>query len=285
MRILLTGAAGMLGSAVIPELSKDYEVIPTDIQPGMRYLDVRDTIEVIHAVWDTDLVVHMAALTDLEYCEANPKEAYKTNVIGTINVAQTCNTLNVPMVYIGTAGIFDGTKATPYIETDIPNPINIYGKTKYEGEVWTQRFLPDISLIVRAGWMVGGNKLDHKFVAKILSQLSGGAPSIYAVTDKIGTPTYTVDFARNLHALIDRNIYGTYHMVCNGDGLSRFKVAQKIVEITRFKATVVPVTSAFFEFDYPVARPKSEALENRALQNIGMNLMRNWEDALKEYLV
>ena len=138
-RILITGCGGMLGSSVYPHLSKNYIVKATDIdldESWLNYLDVRDleNARKIAEEFKPDIILHLAALTNLEYCESNPTEAHKTNFIGTKNIAQICKDLNIPMVYISTAGVFDGTSSEPYTEFHKPNPINVYGKSKYEGE-------------------------------------------------------------------------------------------------------------------------------------------------------
>ena len=132
--------------------------------------------------------------------------------------------------------------------------------------------------------MIGGGPKDHKFVAKITSQLHDGRNTIYAVEDKLGTPTYTQDFAANLELLVTRGEYGTYHMVCEGGG-SRYDVAREIVAIMkRPDISIVPVTSDFFAAEYFAPRPRSEMMVNRALRVAGLNRMRPWQEALADYL-
>ena len=128
--------------------------------------------------------------------------------------------------------------------------------------------------------MMGGGPLDHKFVSLIRAQLDAGI--IYAVDDRIGSPTYTYDFARNLLALIATNKYGTYHMTCEGNP-SRYDVACEIVRLSGSKVVVVPVTSDHFP-EYPAPRPPCEALRNNNLRAMGLNLMRPWQDALRDYV-
>jgi dTDP-4-dehydrorhamnose reductase len=293
VRILITGSAGMLGSAVFPAfVDAGHDVVATDLEPRdirglpMGRLDVRDVGAVNGSIQDVrpDLVLHLAAETDLETCEANPDHAYLTNTIGTHNVALACRQRGVTVVYISTAGVFDGTKTDgPYTELDEPRPINIYGRSKLEGEAIVQRFVPD-GFVVRAGWMVGGADRDHKFVAKIIEQVRAGARTIRAVTDKLGTPTYTHDFAQNLLELVGTPFYGLYHMACIGEG-SRFDVAREVLEFyRRGDVEVIPVTSAAFAGEYPAPRPRSEIMRNYMLDLRGMNRMRPWQVALREYL-
>jgi len=293
MRVLITGSGGMLGGAVYPAFVRaGHDVVSTDLVPRpapglpMGLLDVRDYGAVHEAILANkpELILHLAAETDLERCETDRDHAYLTNAIGTQNVALVAAELGLPLVYISTAGVFDGTKGDePYTEFDRPNPINVYGGSKYEGELIVQHTVAR-HFIVRAGWMVGGLERDHKFVAKVVSQLRDGAKTIHAVTDKLGTPTYTEDFAQNLLALVATPFYGLYHMTCEGAG-SRLEVAQAILEYYgRTDVEVVPVSSDFFAKTYFAPRPRSEMMRNYALQLRGLNRMRPWPDALRAYL-
>lgn len=285
MKVLITGSAGMLGSAMLPAFrGAGHIVVPTDLRhrDGIWLLDVREQAQVDSWIDSTiDLVLHLAAETSLEVCEHDPEHAIVTNMIGTANVTRATIELGIPIVYIGTAGIFNGEKDGPYTETDQPAPINVYGMSKWLGEkVAAQN---PRSFIVRAGWMIGGKHLDHKFVAKIKAQLDAGVETVYAVTDKVGTPTYTKDFAANLLTLIDSGLYGTYHMVCGGSG-SRYDVAKEICRILASDVEVVPVDSSYFADEFFAPRPRSEAMVNQALDRVGLNRMRPWQEALEDYL-
>lgn len=289
MRILVTGAAGMLGSSVCPWLRKcGNDVRATDIQtvdPDIDYLDVRD-----HAALEADilgyrpqLVLHLAAETDVERCELEPDHAYLTNTVGTQNVALLCRGHEVPMVYISTAGVFDGEKQDSYHEFDPAHPLNVYGKSKLEGERIVERLVAR-SFIVRAGWMIGGGRKDKKFIMKIIRQVDAGKTDLHVVDDKLGTPTYTADFARCLYELVQTPYYGRYHMACKGSG-TRYDVA---VELLRFLGRddirVHRVGSEHFQAEYFAPRPRSEMMRNMMLDLRGLNLMRDWRVALAEYL-
>lgn len=298
MKILATGTAGMLGSSLVPALvGAGHDVLASDIDldnprpwgpsgPRLHHLDVRDRDAVRTGVrtGHPDMIVHLAAETSLERCDAEPDHAWTTNTVATRYLALEARRARIPLVYISTAGVFDGEKDTAYTEFDRPNPVNMYGRSKYEGEV-VVRELVDEHYVVRAGWMVGGGAAkDHKFVAKILAQLRSGATTIHAVTDKLGTPTYTPDFARCFLPLIESELYGLYHMVCGGEG-SRYDVAARILEVLgRDDVELVPVTSEFFAADFPSVRPRSEIMRNLLLDLQGMNTMRLWPVALEEYL-
>jgi dTDP-4-dehydrorhamnose reductase len=299
MNILVTGGAGMLGSGLVPALvGAGNNVVVTDIdlsnpRPWGRnglelgYLDVRSWDQVKDAVTATspDLICHLAAETSLEYSDACEEHAYATNTLATKFVALECERRGIPMVYISTAGVFDGHKDGPYHEWDAPNPLNNYGRTKYEGELMVERFVSR-HYIIRAGWMVGGGPCkDHKFVAKIVNQIRSGKTTLHAVGDKLGTPTYVPDFAQCFRGLIASGSYGRYHMVCEGSG-SRYDVARRILEILgRHDIELVEVDSEFFATDYPSVRPRSEIMRNMHLAMQGINTMRPWQDALDEYLI
>jgi len=295
VKVLVTGGAGMLGSSLVPALvSAGHEVTVTDIDlsnttpwgptgPTIGELDVRRRDDVAAAVRSLEpgLVVHLAAETSLEYSDDNVDATYLTNTTATKYVALAAQRQGAAMVYISTAGVFDGTKPSEvYTEYDQPNPLNVYGATKYYGELVVKEFV-ERHYIIRAGWMVGGGRSkDHKFVARILQQTT-----LHAVGDKLGTPTYTPDFARTFLGLIDSELYGLYHMACEGRG-SRFDVAARILEVLGLSDQIelVEVTSDFFAEEFSSVRPYSEIMRNMNLDLQGMNLMRPWQVALEEYI-
>lgn len=279
MRILVTGADGMVGSA-IKEVFSDYDLILTD----KPQLDVR-SLEQVKSCFkkEIDLIIHLAAETDLEFCQDNPAQAYYTNHTGTLNIAHLAHNLHIPLVYIGTAGIFDST-GFGYNENSTPNPLNHYGQSKLYGEyavIWLSKFY-----IFRASWMMGGGQSkDKKFVNKIFKQIQNGAKEIYALSDVYGSPTYTVDLALTIHKALEKNIpYGVYH--CGGLGsVSRYDVAVEIVKILGLETKVIPVTGDYFkDKGFPCPRSECEVLDNSKLLISGVSCMRFWKDTLKEYL-
>jgi dTDP-4-dehydrorhamnose reductase len=286
MKILVTGSAGMLGSSLCPILKKkNNEVYATDLIPadGIDYLDVRSFKQVEQAVdkIKPDIVMHLAAETDVDKCELEPDHAFMTNTIGTQNVALVCQKQNVVMLYVSTIGVFYGDKIEPYNEFDIPHPANLYGLSKLEGEKIVQQLLNKF-YIVRAGWMVGGGPTrDKKFVGKMIRQMNEKT-TLRAVNDKIGSPTYTVDFSNCVSDLIETDYFGLYH--CTNKGYcSRFDVAKKIVELmNRSDVKVEPVSSAVFPL--PATRARSEMSRNYKLELLGLDKTRTWEEALRDYL-
>lgn len=300
MRILVTGAGGMLGHSLVPALMKSgHDVSPTDLRanepafmatvspdwPTVGLLDVRDTGHIRDWVERTEpgLIVHLAAETDVDRCEEQPDHGYATNALGTKHVALACQAAGIPIAYVSTAGVFDGEKGSAYTEYDPAYPINVYGRSKLEGERYVQSFL-NRYYVVRAGWMVGGGQKDHKFVAKILRQLADGSHTLHAVNDKWGTPTYAPDFAQCFTRLLSTDSYGLYHMACQGTG-TRYDVAKTILKaLGRDDVELLPVDSAFFQEEYPAPRPRSEMMRNLLLDMQGLNTMRHWEVALEEYV-
>ncbi len=288
MKILVTGAAGMLSAEVIPELKKrNYKVIGIDIfqrLPDIQKLDIVSFSEVVELIEKKkpDFIFHLAAETNVDLCEKDPDHAFKVNTLGTENIALACQRFDIPLLYISTGGVFPGDKATAYDEFDVPNPANVYGKSKLEGESIIKNLLTKY-FIVRAGWMVGGWEIDKKFVFKIIQQIKDGKKELRAVSDKFGCPTFTKDFAKNLLPLLDTERYGLYHMANKGE-CSRFDIAEKIVEYMGCQDTVkvMPVNSA--EFPLPAPRARSERIYNYRLEMLGLNNMPHWEDSLREYI-
>ncbi|MHC4618335.1 MAG: SDR family oxidoreductase [Planctomycetota bacterium] len=289
-RVFVTGCGGMLGNAVYPYFSSLYaEVLATDkvlTEDWLVRLDVRDEVHLsrIFADYKPQLVIHLAAETDLEFCELNADIAKDTNSTATQTIAKLCEQHGATLVYISTAGVFDGLKEGLYTEEDKPNPIMVYGRTKHEGEVDSLKHCSR-SFVVRAGWMMGGGEAkEKKFIYKILQQLGDGKSEIFAVNDKWGTPTYTYDFAKNLFQLIKTNAYGVYHMACEGRG-TRFDVAQEILKVCKRNDTkLTAVSSDFFRKEYFAPRPPSEMMYNANLRKLGLNNMRPWQLSLKEYI-
>lgn len=289
-RVLITGCGGMLGNAIYPYFVSRYmHVLATDKEVTDKWLmplDVRDEfhLSMVFADFKPDLVLHLAAETNLEYCEIHEDIAKETNQHATATVAKLAEQYGATMVYISTAGVFDGKKTEPYTEEDAPNPIMIYGRTKYEGEQLTRQHCKR-SYVVRAGWMMGGGRYNEKkFIYKILKQLEEGKREIHAVDDRWGTPTYTYDFAQNLFCLLETGWYGTYHMVCEGSG-TRYDVASEIVRVcNRNDVSITAVASDFFKDVYFAPRPASEIMCNAALEKRGINCMRNWKISLDDYL-
>ena len=288
-KIYIAGCGGMLGEAFYEKFRNDYILKCTDKdvnESWLSYLDFRDFDAYKKDVmeFNPDYLFHLGAYTDLEFCEMNADETYNTNTLGVENAVYLANELNIPLLYISTAGIFDGAKEH-YDDWDQANPLGVYARAKYMGE----RFVVENAsrfLVCRAGWMMGsGPKKDKKFIQKLMKQIKDGKRELFIVDDKDGTPTYTHDFARNVKALIEKEYWGLYNMVCGGQ-TSRLEVATELIRLLNLESKVklTPVGSDYFKETYFAERPPCERLVNRKLNIRNLNLMRDWREALKDYI-
>jgi len=288
-KIYIAGCGGMLGEAFYRQFSTNYELKCTDIdvnEEWLSFLDFRDFESYRKDVLEfkPDYLFHLGAYTDLEYCELHENETYLTNTLSVENAVYIANELNIPLLYISTAGIFDGKKAF-YDDWDQPNPLGVYARSKYMGE----RFVIENAhcyLICRAGWMMGGGpKKDKKFIHKLMKQIKEGKKELFIVNDKDGTPTYTQDFAKTVKVLIEREYWGLYNCVCGGQ-TSRLEVAQELLKLLgkEEEIKITTVSSDFFKDIYFAERPASERLITKKLDLRGVNQMRDWRVALKEYI-
>jgi dTDP-4-dehydrorhamnose reductase len=286
-KIFITGANGMLGSTLrdLTDSSR-YLLTDKDTGDGMTFCDIRDlnhTAELVHH-YKPDIILNFAALVDLEYCEINKDDCYLTNTIAAINLFNLSRDLDIPYVFISTAGIFGNDKEF-YTESDQPYPLSAYGKSKYYTEQLLLNQEYEKYWVFRAGWMMGGGPdKDKKFVNKIMKKVKSGAKDLYVVDDKLGVPTYTKDFATSIMKHIEENLpYGLYNMVSQGEA-SRYETAIAINEYLNLGLTIHKVDSTHFNTEYFAPRPYSEKLINKALNDLGRNYMRNWKVCLHEYL-
>ena len=285
----MAGCGGMLGEAFYRKFKENYSLSCTDIdvnEKWISYLDFRDFESYKNDVtkFRPDWLFHIGAYTDLEYCELHEEDTYATNTESVQHAVNIANELSIPILYISTAGIFDGKKDT-YDETDQPNPIGHYAKSKYLGEKYVIENAKD-HLTCRAGWMMGGGpKKDKKFIQKILKQIQAGKKELHIVHDKLGTPTYTHDFSANVKLLIEKGKRGLFNMVCGGL-TSRLEVATELLRLLGIQDEIIikEVNSDYFAAEYFADRPDCERLVNKRLDNLGLNIMRDWRAALQEYL-
>ena len=288
-KIYIAGSGGMLGDAFYHEFKDDYNLKCTDLDDSEEWiskLDFRDYNQYKSEVMDfsPDYLFHLGAHTDLEYCENNIEDTYNTNTLSVENAVLIANELDIPLLYISTAGIFDGSKDW-FDDWDLPNPICHYARSKYAGELYVQSNAKR-HLILRAGWMMGGGpKKDKKFIAKLMNQIKAGKKELHVVDDKLGTPTYTCDFAKNAKLLLEKEIWGLYNLVCGGL-TGRFEVAEEVLNFFDLSDEVklTKVDSEFFKQEYFAPRPDSERLINSKLNIRNFNVMRDWKVCLEDYL-
>jgi dTDP-4-dehydrorhamnose reductase len=288
-KVFITGCGGMLGKAVYERFSPHCQVLATDIdvnEPWLEHGDVIDFQKILEKAskFKPDLIINLAALTDLEYCEKNPEITWKTNALGAENMALISKKLSATHIYVSTAGIFDG-KQEYYNDFEQPNPMSIYAKAKYYGETVIEKML-DNYFIFRAGWMMGGGiEKDKKFINKIFKQILGGEKELFVVDDKLGTPTYTVNFAESMFEIVQTELFGLYNMVCEGS-CSRYEVASEFIKLLGLEKeiNIKIVDSGFFQSVYFAPRPYSEKLLNLKLSARGINYMKDWKECLSDYV-
>jgi dTDP-4-dehydrorhamnose reductase len=288
-KIYIAGSGGMLGEAFYRVFKDEYDIKCTDKDVNaewLSFLDIREFEKYKKDVeeFSPQYLFHLGAYTDLEFCELNIDETYLTNTIAVENAVYIANSLKIPLLYISTAGIFDGQKDL-YDDWDQPNPMGHYARSKYMGERYVVEHA-DKYVICRAGWMMGGGpEKDKKFINKLVKQLVAGNRDLYIVNDKDGTPTFTIDFAKNVKAIFEKEYWGIYNLVCKGRA-SRREVAEELVDILGLKDQVTfhDVTSDYFKETYFAQRPPCERLVNKKLELRELNIMRDWRVALREYI-
>lgn len=275
MKVLITGSKGMLGHDLVKILSKENEIIATT-HDTLDITDIEETISTIKEI-NPDIVINAAAFTAVDAAETDEDLAYQVNVIGTRNLAVACQKADSALVYISTDYVFDGTKGESYREYDTTNPLGVYGKTKYFGEVYIRDLL-DKFYIVRTSWLYGYH--GPNFITTMLN-LAKTHDSINVVSDQIGSPTYTVDLATAINELIKQPKYGIYH-ITNSDSCSWYEYALEIFKNAGIEIEISPVTTE--EYSSPAPRPKYSVLDNYNWRIEGYNKLRTYKDALKEFM-
>ncbi len=276
MRILVTGAAGMLGHALVPILGKDHAVVALT----RKDCDLCEE----DAVWETirrqkpDLVVHLAAFTNVDRCELDPEKAKAWNELATLNVAKAVKHVGAAILYTSTDYVFDGRATSPYSEDAQTNPLCVYGETKLTGE-WYVREMIERSFIIRTSWLYGPD--GKNFVSTIL-RLAHEKSELRVVNDQRGSPTYTRHLAKKLAELVMTREYGTYHVTATGN-CTWYEFARKIIELYDLQGIrVIPISTT--ECGRPALRPSFSVLANRRLSSLGIGLLPQWEEGLKSYL-
>lgn len=268
MKVLVTGANGMLGQDLCPILEDfGFDSIETDC----ANLDITNEI-IVKKVFETikpDYVVHCAAYTNVDKAEEDIATASLINVKGTEHIARACANLDIPIVYVSTDYIFDGTKQTPYLITDTPNPINNYGLTKYQGEEMVKK-LCNKYFITRTSWLYGHH--GKNFVETMIALKDKEVLKV--VDDQIGCPTWTVELSNAIVSLLQTDNYGTYH-TCGSGSTSWYGFAKEIFDYLKLDVNLQPCTTS--EFPRPAKRPRYSVMENN-------KICRFWKDALHDYL-
>eukprot|EP00831_Metopus_contortus_P081747 TRINITY_DN8670_c0_g3_i2.p2 TRINITY_DN8670_c0_g3~~TRINITY_DN8670_c0_g3_i2.p2 ORF type:complete len:319 (+),score=42.51 TRINITY_DN8670_c0_g3_i2:252-1208(+) len=276
-KILITGSKGMLGRTLMSKLDK-YELIPADLPEA----DITDAagFEKLIAATKPDVVIHCAAMTAVDKCESEIEIAFKLNETGSKNVAESCNRHGCRLVAISTDYVFDGEKDSPYDEDDTPDPQNIYGKSKYAGEVAVRKYCPN-HVIARVSWLYGPG--GPSFVHTMIKLADGSRPELRVVNDQLGNPTSTFAVADALLNIIAQpQLKGTFHLTCEGE-TTWYDFAREIFKLARLEQKVIPCTSE--EYKAPAKRPKNSRLHKNALKKYNLPPMQEWHDALEKFIM
>lgn len=276
MKILVTGSQGMLGGKVREAfIAEGNEVVGIDLEEAniADLVSITSLIEKVHP----ELVIHTAAMTDVDGCEKKPESAFKINALGTRNVTVGAKKTGSRLVYISTDYVFDGAKREPYTEQDLTNPISVYGSSKLAGENYVRELLPE-HYIVRTAWLFG--KPGKDFPSWVVAQVKKRShPRIFQ--DQIGSPTYAPDLARMIREITQQEVFGTYH-VTNSGSCSRVDQARLVLESVGLDpAAIVPADASLVPL--PAKRPLQSPMVSLNLDPIGISPLRSWEEATKEY--
>lgn len=276
MKVLVTGVKGQLGYDVVNELKKrGMEAVGVDIEE----MDITDAASVHEGITKAspDAVIHCAAYTAVDAAEDNVELCRRVNADGTANIAKACKKLDIKMIYISTDYVFDGQGKRPWEPDDERHPLNVYGQTKYEGELAVQNTLEKY-FIVRIAWVFGVN---GKNFVKTMLRLSENNRSIRVVNDQYGSPTYTYDLARLLVDMVLTDKYGIYHATNEGI-CTWYEFACEIFKQAEIAMEVVPVSAA--EYKAKAQRPENSRMNKDKLEKNGFQRLPSWQDALKRYM-
>ena len=272
-KILVTGGRGTVGSYVKTVFNKS-----TVFLPGKEILDVTKLDQVERSIKkiNPDLIIHLAALTNVDLCQINERLAVKINAEGTRNIAIMCKKYKIPLVYISTSAVFEGKNKKGYSEKDIPKPVNIYSKTKLLGEKIINKEIKNY-IIVRGAWMIGGGKKEKKFISYVFDRIKNGE-TVSAVDDKFGTLTYAKDLLIFIRKRIFHNEFGLYHFGSSGI-CSRYDIANFIKKEINSNSKIIPAESAEFEDKFSAPRPDFEVIKSDKYP-----FKNSWQTVLKNYI-
>jgi dTDP-4-dehydrorhamnose reductase len=278
--LLVIGAEGMLGRDLVDVL---HSFFPEDAVVGwdMEEIDIQKEEESVFKIEKLrpNIVIHVAAYTDVDRCERDEEKAFAVNAEGTKYVALAASRCRAKLIYLSTDYVFDGNKREPYVESDLPHPLNVYGRSKWQGEQYVQELVKN-GLIIRTQWLYG--RYGKNFVASILQQ-AREKKALSIVNDQIGSPTYTVDLAKAISVLIQFNAQGIFH-AANSDHCTWFTFGQAILNLLGMnEVKVIPISSG--ALDRPAVRPSYSVFNCQKLKEKTGLTLRPWSEALKDYLV
>ena len=280
MKGLVTGVKGQLGYDTVNELKKRGH---TPIGVDIEEMDITDAAACEKVITEAkpDAVIHCAAYTAVDAAEDNVELCRKVNAEGTRNIAKVCKALDIMMMYISTDYVFNGDGLRPWEPDDHREPLNVYGLTKYEGEIAVEQNVEKF-FTVRIAWVFG---VAGKNFIKTMLRLGKERGAGSVVDDQIGSPTYTYDLARLLVDMIQSDKYGRYH--ATNEGLcSWYEFAVEIFKQAGMDVKVTPVSTAEYTAAYPgqAKRPMNSRISKEKLSDNGFERLPSWQDAVGRYL-
>lgn len=289
-KIIITGSSGMLGSVLCNSLNRDYQVFGIDLENRNRFNNfLKCDITKPHVVRKIflnilpDIVIHTAAYTDVDGCEINKQKAKNINTQGSVNITKACRHFGCVLFFISTDYVFSGRKKGPYSEKDRPFPSNVYGRTKLDAERFIQK-TSDKYFIIRTSWLYGtGGK---NFVNTIID-ISKEKSLLKVVDDQIGGPTYVIDLTKALKVLIKKvgsfpKKYSGIYNITNSGRCSWYELTKEIAKSNGLQVQIIPIRSRCLK--RVAKRPKNSLLDNSKFNRLTHEPMRNWEEALREYI-
>jgi len=279
MKLMLIGANGQLGSDLVKVFEGEDLISLTHQDVDIcEPVGVRDTLR----RHQPEVVINTAAYHKVDECEANMDKTFAVNVHGVRNLALACREYDCTLLHISTDYVFDGHKGEPYVETDVPRPINVYGISKLAGEYFV-RYILRRHFIVRSSGLYGlaGSSGKGGNFIELMLRLAREGKDIRVVNDQVLSPTYTVDLANQIKVLVETEHYGLYHATSHGQ-CSWYEFAGKIFELSGLEPNLSPTTTA--EFGATATRPSYSVLRNGRLEQLGLDRMRPWEEGLADYL-
>ncbi len=276
MKVLITGANGMVARAAVKYCSSIGDEVTALTRQDLDIAD-RTAVETAFASIMPELIINCAAYTDVDGAETSVDLSYHANADGVENLAIASRKFGAVFVTISTDYVFDGRKNGAYASTDTPNPQSVYAKSKLDGEVMAEAANRD-SIIVRSGWIYGSGGTNF---LSVMHKLLAEGKRIKVIGDSYGTPTFADDLAKRLREIASINLAGVFHVTNAGDGTSYLGFAEKVCEIGGFDPILLESISND-DLKRPAPRPSNSRLENTEIR--GLPAMRNWEDALREFL-
>ena len=277
MKILVTGASGLLGADVADYFKEQGNEVKALM--GRKDVDIRDLGAIRQAIVDfkPEVVVHCAGFRDLDYMELHEKESFEINALGTRNVTLACKEIGAKLVYISSDTVYNGEKQTPYHEYDMPCPVNIYGKTKLAAENVVKE-LYDKHFIIRTAWLFGfKGHVENNFILGVINNIKNGN-SINATTDQICCPSYTHDIAMGISKMIETDCYGTY-LLTNKGTASRYDVNVKVAKLAGLDTNMVkPVLSTNAHI---AKRSKNTVFDSINYASTFGDVMPDWNEAIE----